>query len=140
MTFTIRTRGDVNRPILCEFRCPVHGKFTALVASDDSDAAPCPAVRMIQPPLKILASFAQTMDVAPAICGMSSSWTPSVITMRVRRVEAVRGNHEKADHKGWLDTSNLEEGQDFSDWQTDREAVHEELRKDLVMEMVKSDR
>lgn len=133
MTFTIRTRG-ASRPILADFRCPVHGRIEVL-ADAGADDVPCPAVLTTDEfigddPVRIFAG----------ICNKPSPWTPSVIPMRMKRVEATRGNHEKAEHKGWLDTSNLEEGQDFGDWQEDREAVHEELRKELVMEMVKTDR
>lgn len=130
MTFRIIHRG-APRPIASEFLCPMHGRFEAVVDSG-ADCAPCPADVHVPLGDDI---FAVTSCKAP------SPWSPSKAPpMRMKRVEAVRGNHEKPQHKGWLDTSNLEEGQDFGDWQADREAVHEELRKDLVMEMVRSDR
>lgn len=129
MTFIIRTRG-APRPVTHDFLCPEHGPFTALVDSAD-DTAPCPR--------RIVEDYHGVP--VPAACAKPSPWSPQTAPpMRMRRVEATRGNHDRAEHKGWLDTSNLEEGQDFSDWQADREAVHEELRKDLVMEMVRSDR
>jgi hypothetical protein len=143
MTFRIITRGTP-RQIASEFRCPTHGVFTAIVDSG-TDAAPCPVVvcncdacRGAAVTMQDIALPGLTVHVQR--CGLASPWTPSLISFRMRRVEATRGNHERAQHKGWLDTSNLEEGQSFDDWQADREAVHEELRKDLVMQMVKEDR
>lgn len=118
MTYRVIHRG-APRPILLEFRCPLHGWFDELVDSG-TEEMPCPF---------------------QAACGAPSPWSPrKVPTISMRRVEATRGKAEAPEHKGWLDTSNLEEGQDPEEFQAERDAVHEELRKDLVTEMVKSDR
>lgn len=156
MTFTIRHRG-APRPVLCDFRCPEHGKFAALVAPDDSDFAACPALVRYEcevcgntPDENDILShgrgcFVLSSDgggsehIEPCRCDTPSPWTPSAIRFKIG-ICATRGNHQKAEHKGWLNTQNLEDGQDFADWQEDREAVHEEMRKELVTEMVKSDR
>ncbi len=114
MTYRVIHRG-APRPILLEFCCSRHGWFEA-IADSETEEMPCP-------------------------CGAPSPWSPrKVPTISMRRVEATRGKAEAPEHKGWLDTSNLEEGQDPEEFQTERAAVHEELRKELVTEMVKSDR
>jgi hypothetical protein len=100
--------------ILSDFSCARHGVFE-LLADASAESVACPK------------------------CSAISRWVPSPIRFKVA-ISATRGNHDKPEHKGWLDTSNLEEGQSYDDWHDDREAVHEELRKDLVTEMVRSDR
>jgi len=122
MTFRIIVRGSP-RPVRHDFLCPVHGHFTALVDSG-TDEKLCPA-----------------RGNDGNWCGVVSPWSPrSSPAMRVRRVEATRGNHEKAEHKGWLDTTNLEEGQPWEEFEAERDAVAEELRKEQVMEAIRSDR
>jgi hypothetical protein len=119
VTFKVITRG-APRPILSEFLCPLHGRFTALVDSG-ADEAPCPVT--VGP--GAYDEHGRARNHTP--CAWPSPWSPSKVpAMRMKRVEATRGNHEKAEHKGWLDTTNLEE-------------VHEELRKELVMEALRSD-
>lgn len=131
MTYRVIHRGPT-RPVPKEFACPVHGHFVA-DADRDAEEAPCPAM-----------VFAATSPVSRtdfALCGVVSPWNPrKVPTISMRRVEAARGKHEVAEHKGWLDSTNLEEGQDPDDFAADREKVHEELRKEIVTEMVRSDR
>lgn len=125
MTYRTITRG-APRPIISEFRCPVHGLFEAVVDSG-AEEAPCPAEVNIAG--KVVA------------CEWTSPWSPSKVpAMRMRRVEATRGVSEKAEHRGWLDSSNLEEGQDPEEFAADRAKVHEELRKERVMELVRTDR
>lgn len=126
MAYVVKKSG-APRPIRADFRCREHGVFTALVHSGTDDV-PCPHM------------YHDEDNGLSEQCGIRSPWSPSVIPMRMRRVEAVRGSHERAQHKGWLDTSNLEEGQPFDEYESDREAVAEDLRKDLVMDMVRSDR
>jgi hypothetical protein len=123
MSYRVITRG-VPRPIVAEFLCPHHGRFEAAVDSG-AESASCPS----------------TVGTFLEACGAVSPWSPSKAPpMRMRRVEATRGKSERAEHKGWCDTTNLEEGQSFDDWQADRERVHEELRQELVMDLVRSDR
>lgn len=115
MTYRVIHRGET-RAVPKEFSCADHGYFVADAYRDDDEAF-CPA------------------------CGLASPWTPrKVPAIRMRRVEAVRGKSDQVEHKGWLDTSHLEEGQDPDEFWSDREKVHEELRKELVTEMVRSDR
>lgn len=100
--------------VLSDFRCAEHGVFEKVVDSDD-DTAPCPR------------------------CGGASAWVPVPIKWKLA-IEATRGKSDVPEHRGWLDTSHLEEGQDPEEFQADRDKVHEELRKELVMDMVRSDR
>lgn len=131
MTFRIIHRGE-SRPVPKEFCCPRHGHFTA-DAERDAEEALCPK-------REIIGAFWPAPPTWRE-CGLVSPWSPrKVPAIRMRRVEAVRGKHEKAEHKGWLDSTNLEEGQDPEEFAADREKIHEELRKELVMEMVRSDR
>lgn len=127
MTFVVKLRG-APRPILKEFRCPVHGVFEALVDSGAEET---------------FCTFRERCTVRGEdvgnVCGRTSPWSPSLIPMRVRRFEAVKGKDEKPEHPDWDFTRNLEEGQDFDDWQADRDAAAEERRKALVMEMARSD-
>jgi hypothetical protein len=124
MTYVTKHRGP-SRPVPKEFCCPVHGDFTA-DADRDAEETLCPAEVNITG--KVVA------------CGWMSPWTPrKVPAIRMRRVEAVRGVSEKAEHKGWLDSSNLEEGQDPEEFAADREKVHEELRKERVMQLARED-
>lgn len=101
--------------ILADYRCETHGAFEAFVESPLPDETACPR------------------------CGQPSQWMPVPLRFKVAIV-ASRGNHEKPQHKGWLDTSNLEEGQDYDEWRGDREAVHEELRKERVMQALRDER
>lgn len=149
MTYVVKHRGPT-RAVPKEFCCPVHGDFTA-DADRDAESAPCPAV-FAPPSESTLRVFRGALGLppggldpsnrpSPVVCGEPSPWTPrKVPAIRMRRIEAVRGKPEAAEHKGWLDTSNLEEGQDPEEFAADREKVHEELRKELVTEMVRTDR
>lgn len=121
MTFIVKTRG-APRPIVSEFRCPMHGKFSKLVDSG-ADFACCPI-----------------RDDCGEICNEPSPWTPSLVPMRMRRVEATKGKDETPLHPDWNATRNLEEGQDFDDWEADREVAAEERRKQIVMDAIRSER
>lgn len=128
MTYVVKTSG-APRPVRKDFRCPVHGVFTARATSDDEYA--------------LCSHRVETSDGSTPWAGMCcqrSPWSPSVIPMRMRRVEATRGVSEKPQHKGWLDTSALEEGQSPEEFEAERDAIAEDLRKDLVIEAVRSDR
>lgn len=139
MTYVIKHRGPT-RPVPKEFCCPVHGDFTA-DADRDAESVPCPTMvgaRIID---TLSWYYEQQGPWQERPCGVASPWTPrKVPAIRMRRVEATRGKPEAPEHRGWLDTSNLEEGQDPDEFQADRDKVHEELRKELVTEMVRSDR
>lgn len=145
MTYRTITRG-APRPILSEFRCPLHGVFEAVVDSG-AEFAPCPAsvalriFRAAAP--EGIGSDGPVGPVQPreGTCLKLSPWSPSKVpAMRMRRVEATRGRDDKPEHRGWLDTSHLEEGQDPEEFAADREKVHEELRKEEVMNLVRTDR
>ncbi len=147
MTFRIKLRGSRLRTH--DFRCPVHGVFEAVVDCDVDEAA-CPEVtcascgaEQYQGPAGVECDHHSMCESYERMvpCGLSSPWSPTKAPpMRMKRVEATRGQHEKAEHKGWCNTENLEQGQSFDDWNDDRDAVAEEMRKELVMEAVRSDR
>lgn len=115
MTFRIVTRG-APRPIRCDFRCPEHGTFTALALTEANDYAMCPT------------------------CDSYSPWTPSVVPMRMKRVEARKGGIERPEHPEWDFTRNLEEGQDPDEWEAEREKAAEDRRKQIVVDAVRSER
>lgn len=79
--------------------------FEATVTRTESDAAPCPT------------------------CGASSPWTPSSVHGKVRCFEVTRGSWEKPEHKGWLDTRDLGEGQSWHEFQQKREKIRQDLRE-----------
>ncbi len=64
--YILRTRGEHNRMVRHDYRCPVHGLFEAMVPSGDvPDIVPCNV------PLALYMSGVQ--------CGMSASWqSPNV--------------------------------------------------------------
>ncbi len=135
MTFTIKTRG-APRPIAAEFRCPVHGVFTAIVDSGTNEAR-CPE------PVELGCGDPECCGYNPqhaGICGEMSPWSPSLVPMRMRRVEATKGRDESAEHPEWNFQRNLEDGQDRDEWEADREAAAEERRKQMVIDAVRSDR
>ena len=141
MRFKVITRG-APRPIAQEFLCPVHGHFTAIVDSG-TDEVPCchPRGFTSSRPLTEYEKWTATNLLGLEACGLPSPWSPSrAPAMRMRRVEAVKGRDETPEHPDWNFTRNLEEGQDFEDWQADRDAAAEERRKQLVMEMARSER
>jgi hypothetical protein len=131
MAFVIKTRG-APRPVRSDFRCPVHGVFTRLVDSG-TECVACPAI--VQIPMDAFYPSGGSY-----ICGQPSPWSPSVIPMRMRRVEATRGASEKPPHKDWDFTANLEEGQDPDEYQADCDARAERRREQLVMDAVRDDR
>jgi hypothetical protein len=135
MTFVIKTRG-APRPISADFRCPVHGKFTALVDSG-ADSAPCPAVKCGCGGCGETVAPGHTAFPKP--CGLPSPWSPSVIPMRMRRVEATKGKDEAPEHPDWNFQRNLEEGQDPDEYEADREAAAERRRQQLVVDAVRSE-
>ena len=142
MTFRTITRGTP-RPILSDFRCPVHGVFEARVDSG-TDEQPCPALAGLRTkdgqPLSDYEMFVATRVLKFDQCGLPSPWSPSPIVMRMRRVEAAKGRDETPIHPEWNFQRNLEEGATREEYQAERDAAAEERRKALVMDMVRSDR
>jgi len=134
MTFIVKTRG-APRPVRKDFICARHGKFTALVDSD-TDSAPCP--RAV--PIECACGYPDCDAVGQEECNEQSPWSPSVIPMRMRRVEATRGKNDAPEHADWNFTQNFEDGQDPDDWQADRDAAAERRREQFVIDAVRSDR
>lgn len=126
MTYIVKTRG-APRPVRKDFRCRRHGVFTAFAGIDD-DRAPCPRMEHDED------------NGLSERCGIASPWSPSVIPVRMRRVEATRGQNDAPEHANWDFQRNLEEGQDPDDYQADRDAKAERDREQFVVDSVRSDR
>lgn len=131
MTFTIKhTRSD--RPMVAEYRCPVHGLFSLEVTRDENgdppSTRPCSA-----PKDRCLRDGC----AAPYACGLPSPYCVSAPRVGVRRVEAVKGKWEKPERKTFLDTRNLGEGQELDDFRADRERIWDEKRKQDLKELLR---
>ena len=87
--------------------------FEAAVESPSPDEIPCP------------------------VCGGPSTWTPSPVAFRVRRVEVVRGRWEKPERKTYLDTRKLGEGQDIEEFRAEREKIWDEKRRSDVKDLLR---
>lgn len=129
MSYIVKNRGERSRPILADYTCPVHGVFELLVDRDDNGEAP----DAIECPIELL----DFSGDPPMSCGERSTWTPSVIDSRVRKVEVVRGKWEKPERPTYYDTRDLGEGQDIDEWRDARRAKWDEQRKRDVYEMAK---
>lgn len=128
MSFKIITRG-APRPVRADFRCPVHGVFTALVDSG-TESVLCP--REHERKGILLTAFGH-------ICNQVSPWSPSLIPMRMARAQATTGKSDAPEHRDWDFTRNLEEGQDPDEWEADREAAAERRREQFVYDAVRED-
>lgn len=124
MSFVIKRTGASSQPVEAEYTCPEHGTFSCDVIRDHNgdtpDAVGCPI---------IVGGFIE--------CDQRSTWTPSRIDTRVRKVEVVRGKWEKPERPTYYNTQALGEGQDIDEWRADRAAKWDEQRKREVYEMAK---
>lgn len=118
MTWVRKRSGDLERPIVAVYRCPVHGEFDAEVSRDATGGAP----EVVQ---------------CSATCSMLASWTPTPVACRVRRVEVTRGKWEKPEQKTFLDTRKLGEGQDVEEFQAERKKVWTEHRHKEIRELLR---
>lgn len=137
----IIVRGSPDRPMVAEYLCPVHGRFTLEVARDANGDPPaemaCPSAVLRPPALVTLADprDAEHFGVR-ATCRLPSPFAISATRgARVRKVEVVRGGYQKPEVPTWTNTENLGEGQAFEDWQDDRDKVWERAREDEVKEL-----
>lgn len=113
--FRIVTRGVADRPIVAEYICPTHGRYSVSVDRDENGDAPAAHI---------------------CACGEAAEFAISAPAGRVKRFEAVRGKWEKPERKTFLDTRNLGEGQDVDDWRKDREAIRDEQRRQSLKELM----
>ena len=124
MTFIRKFSGDRTRPIIAVYTCPEHGAFDAEVRRNDDGGAPdtteCP--------------YPNEVD-GESPCPLAATWTPSPVACRVRLVEVVRGKWEKPEHKTYLDTRKLGEGQDVEEFEAERDKVWEDERLKMVKEL-----
>lgn len=121
MTFTIKhTRSD--RPMVAEYMCPEHGKFSAEVQRDADG----------NPPDEVICG-----SYTSIFCGRKAEYRISRTgTAKVRGVEVVRGGYQKPERPTWTDTTNLGEGQDLDDWIADRDKVWEADREASIKELL----
>lgn len=130
MTFTGKhTRSD--RPVVAEYTCPVHGRFTLEVARD-SEGNPPDRVSCVK-----RAGEGGRFRRRDGLCGESSPFAMSAPSVRIRKVEVARGSYQRAEVPTWTDTTNLGEGQDLDDWHADRDKVWEAERERQVMELTR---
>lgn len=128
MTFVVKHRGTP-RPVRKDFRCPVHGVFTRLVDSE-TERVRCREFTLMSE---------EDPEQGGDFCEEWSPWSPSLIPMRMRRVEATKGKDEAPEHPDWNFQRNLEEGQDPDEYEADREAAAERRREQLVVDAARSE-
>lgn len=129
MTFVRKYSGDRSKPIVAVYTCPVHGEFDAEVQRDENGEAP---------DVVICSHLGDPgSDIDDLQCCEDSVWTPSPVAARVRRIEAVRGKWEKPERNTYLDTRDLGEGQDPSDFWAKRKQVWDERRREKVKALLR---
>lgn len=147
MTFVRKFSGkterdpDRNDRIVCCYTCPEHGEFDAEVQRNENGEAPdeieCTAVVDTPPILQTDGWLKGRHAVFRGYCSLPSTWTPSPVGCRVRRVEAVKGKWEKPERPTYLDTRELAEGMDIEEFEAKRAAIWDEKRKQDVMNIKK---
>ncbi len=105
--------------ILSDFTCPHHGRFEAL-AEAEAESHPCP-VWMVH-------GHANPATSVESPCDCPSPWSPSPVRGRVRTAEVIRGGVDKPDSPMFLDTRELGEGMDYSEWRAKRDKLYIERR------------
>jgi len=147
VTFIRKYSGDRTKPIVAVYTCPEHGEFDATVERDENGEAPdvilCPRGEQC-PACKGELDMPQFPGGCDLCCGRrvvwcpnDATWTPSPVAGRVRRVEVVRGKWERPEHKTYLDTRKLGEGQDPEEFHAEREKVWDEERRKMVKELAR---
>lgn len=114
MTFEIKIRGASTGLVRHEYLCPACGRFERDVPRES-----VPDVVLCED------------------CGAVSPWSPSVVTCRVRMVEATRGKSEAKPTATTLDTRALAEGMPMQEWRAKRAAMREEKRRKRVREFLR---
>jgi hypothetical protein len=125
MTYVSKFRSAGGR-VVAVYTCPVHGEFDLEVEREPNGDAP----DSIQCPWPI---DDNSSEEAPPMACQRATWTPTPVTCRVRRIEAVKGKWERPERKTYLDTRELGEGMSMEEFQAKRKAVWEEKRKADVM-------
>lgn len=123
MTFAIKVRGAIDRPIAAEYMCPVHGRFERVVDRDANGDAPATVL-----------CLADIGAVLP--CDEIATFVLSAPRVGVRRVEAVKGGWEKPARPTYLDTRDLGEGQDIEEFRDKRAAIRDQERRDSLKELM----
>lgn len=144
MSFIRKYSGDRTKPIVAVYTCPEHGKFDATVERDENGEAPdviaCPVDDPYadcigcggQPSAPGAADCDLCNGTSRSVCSRDATWTPSPVAGRVRLVEVVRGKWEKPEHRTYLDTRELGEGQDPEEFWDKREAIWDDERHKMI--------
>jgi hypothetical protein len=130
MTFTIKVRGSA--PMVAEYVCPQHGRFSATVDRDANGDPPATQA------CTVLCEDDNFPYEDPEECGFESEWVISAPIGRVKRGEASQGKYEPPPHAGYMDTRALGEGQSLDEWRADRAKVRQEQRIREIAEVMKS--
>lgn len=126
MTWTLKLRGDPTGTIVHEYLCPFHGRFTSEVPrSDVPDEMLCPVRLSESDAIALYGALSQ----ASSRCGLSSPWSPSGITSRVKPGEVVRG---KVETNGLpadvcMSTQALADGMPMAEFKARRAKLHADL-------------
>lgn len=131
MTFIIKVRGDLTRPLLAEYTCPEHGVFSCTVVREENGDAPDVVACPVPTPREGDCCEAHCDE-----CGERSTWTASAVRVGVKRFEVVRGGWEKPERPTYLDTRELGEGQSEEEFRAKRAKVWEEQRHREIKEML----
>lgn len=124
MTWLYKFRGAPTRTAIADYECPVHGRFEREVARDENGDPPA---------TRICGAMIFHGERDAVVCIRDAEYRISAPLCRVKRFEFIRGKSEKPEHKTWLDTTNLGEGQSLEEFREDRAKIREEQR---VAEMV----
>lgn len=126
MTWTLKLRGDPTGKIAHEYLCPFHGRFTAeVLRSDVPDEMFCPVRLSESDALMLYGALSQ----AQSRCGLTSPWSPSGITSRVKAGEVVQGKVETngLPPEACMDTRPLADGMPMHEFKARRAKVHADL-------------
>lgn len=125
-SWKLRLRGDPTGTITHEYLCPEHGRFTAEVSrADVPDEMPC---RSRLTAIDSVALYG-TPSQEGQHCGLTSPWSPSGITGRVKQGDVVQGKVETngLPPEACMDTRPLADGMSMREFKARRAKVHADL-------------
>lgn len=127
MTWTLKLRGDPTGKITHEYLCPVHGRFVADVPrADVPNEMFCPMTELVA---IAVPGYQTGKGLSANTCGITSPWSPSGITSRVKAGEVVQG---KVETNGLppdvcMSTRELADGMPLHEFKARRAKVHADL-------------
>ena len=117
-SWVVKVRGVTGGTVLHDYCCPEHGVLEAAVPRDAvPDEVPC------------WVELDGSDERPPRYCGLTSPWSPSVVSCRVRAVETTRGKSEAPPTPMALTTRDLAEGMPINEWKAKRAKLHKERRR-----------